>query len=106
MSSVMLFAGSAVAVASQMSGNAVLAARVEATADAVRTRRAIHDLDAVRDWTKTRYGAKSWSTSRPVAARIEATRQGLDIRCVVTNVGGTAWWLHECPYSPAARRRT
>jgi hypothetical protein len=33
------------------------------------------------------------------AARIEATRQGLDIRYVVTNIGGgTAWWLYECLY--------
>jgi hypothetical protein len=82
-----------------LSGNTVLAALVEAVADAVRTRRAIDDVDAVRDWTETRYGAKSWSGSRRVAARIEATRQGLDIRYVVTNIGGgTAWWLYECLY--------
>jgi hypothetical protein len=82
-----------------LSGNPVLAAQVEPTADAVRTRRAIGDLDAVRDWTETRYGAKSWSRPRRVAARIEATRQGLDIRYVVTNIGGgTAWWLYECLY--------
>ena len=65
----------------------------------MRTRRAIEDRDAVRDWTETRYGAKSWSGPRRVAARIEATRQGLDIRYVVTNIGGgTAWWLYECLY--------
>jgi hypothetical protein len=82
-----------------LSGNSVLATQVEATADTVRTRRAIGDLDAVRDWTETRYGAKSWSGPRRVAARIEATRQGLDIRYVVTNIGGgTAWWLYECLY--------
>jgi Transposase DDE domain group 1/Oxidoreductase molybdopterin binding domain len=82
-----------------LSGNAVLAAQVEVAADGVRTRRAIGDLDAVRDWTETRYGAKSWSGPRRVAARIEATRQGLDIRYVVTNIaGGTAWWLYECLY--------
>ena len=82
-----------------LAGNSVLAAQVEAAADAVRTRRAVGDLDAVRDWTETRYAAKSWSTSRRVAARIEATRQGLDIRYVVTNLGGgTAWWLYECLY--------
>ena len=90
-----------------LSGNTVLAALVEAVADAVRTRRAIDDVDAVRDWTETRYGAKSWSGSRRVAARIEATRQGLDIRYVVTNIGGgTAWWLYECLTAPAVRRRT
>src|SRR5437762_5077584 len=82
-----------------LSSNSVLATQVEATADTVRTRRAIGDLDAVRDWTETRYGAKSWSGPRRVAARIEATRQGLDIRYVVTNIGGgTAWWLYECLY--------
>jgi len=82
-----------------LSGNVVLAAQVETIADAVRTKRAVDDLDAVRDWTETRYAAKSWSTPRRVAARIEATRQGLDIRYVVTNIGGgTAWWLYECLY--------
>jgi len=82
-----------------LSGNAVLAAQVEAAADAVRTRRAIEDLDAVRAWTETRYAAGSWSRPRRVAARIEATRQGLDIRYVVTNLrGDTAWSLYECLY--------
>src|SRR4249919_891475 len=69
-----------------LSGNAVLAAQIEATADAVRTRRAINDRDAVRDWTETRYAAGSWSRLRRVAARIEATGQGLDTRYVVTNI--------------------
>ena len=82
-----------------LSGNAALAALVEARADAVRTTRALENLDAVRDWTEIRYAAKSWSTERRVAARIEATRQGLDIRYVVTNIGGgSAWWLYESLY--------
>jgi len=82
-----------------LSGNSVLANQVEVIADAVRTQRAVGNLDVVRDWTETRYGAKSWSGPRRVAARIEATRQGLDIRYVVTNIGGgTAWWLYECLY--------
>jgi hypothetical protein len=82
-----------------LSGNAVLAAQVEATADAVRTRRAINDRDAVRDWTETRYAAGSWSRLRRVAARIEDTRQVLDTRYVFNNIGGgTAWWLYECLY--------
>ena len=68
-----------------LSGNATLAALVEARADAVRTTRALENRDAVRDWTEVRYAAKSWSTERRVAARIEATRQGLDIRYGVTN---------------------
>jgi hypothetical protein len=30
---------------------------------------------------------------------MEATRPGLDIRYVVTNIGGGAeWWLYECLY--------
>src|SRR6185437_12312245 len=82
-----------------LSGNAVLDAQVETTADAVRTQRAVDNLDAVRDWTETHYAAKSWSRTRRVAARIEATRQGLDIRYVVTNIDcGSAWWLYESLY--------
>jgi hypothetical protein len=82
-----------------LSGNAVLAALVEDKADEVRTRRAVENLDVVRDWKEVRYGARSWSAQWRVAARIEATRQGLDIRYVVTNIGGgTAWWLYESLY--------
>lgn len=82
-----------------LSGNAVLAAQVEPAADAVRVKRAVGQLDAVRAWTETRYAAKSWSRPRRVAARIECTRLGLDIRYVVTNIeGGTAWWLYESLY--------
>ena len=82
-----------------LSGNAVLASLVEDKADEVRTKRAIENLDVVRDWKAVRYGAKSWPTQWRVAARIEATRQGLDIRYVITNIGGgTAWWLYECLY--------
>src|SRR5204863_1314770 len=48
---------------------------------------------------ETRYAAKSWSTPRRVAARIEATRRGLDIRYVVTNItGGSAEWLYDSLY--------
>ena len=52
----------------------------------MRTRRAIGDLDVVRDYTETLYAAQSWSRPRRVVARIEATRKGLDIRYVVTNI--------------------
>lgn len=82
-----------------LAGNDVLAAQVETTADAIRTRRAIDNLDAVRGYTETRYAAKSWSIRRRVAARIEATRKGLDIRYVVTNIsGGSAAWLYDGLY--------
>jgi len=53
----------------------------------------------VRRYTETRYGAKSWGCERRVAARIEATAQGLDIRYVVTNLqGGSAEWLYDTLY--------
>ena len=68
-----------------LSKNPVLDARVfERTKCASGVRSAI--LDAVRDYAGTRYAAKSWSQPRRVVARIEATRKGLDIRYVVTNV--------------------
>ncbi len=80
-------------------GNAVLRRLVEATADDVRVRRAEADAEIVRRYTETRYGAKSWDCERRVAARIEATTEGLDIRYVVTNLrGGSAEWLYDTLY--------
>src|SRR3954452_12826365 len=67
-------------------GNAVLARQVEAAADDVRVRRAEAAEPVLRRYTETRYGAKSWTRQRRVAARIEASTQGLDIRFVVTNL--------------------
>ena len=82
-----------------LSTNAVLAAQVFAKTDEVCVRRAIGDLDLVRDYTETRYGAKSWSHPRRVVARIEATRKGLDVRYVVTNITyGSAEWPHDSIY--------
>jgi hypothetical protein len=82
-----------------LSTNAVLAAQVFANTDEVCVRRAIANLDVVRDYTETRYGAKSWSHLRRVVARIEATRKGLDVRYVVTNITyGTAQWLYDNIY--------
>ena len=69
-----------------LSKNDTLDARVFAKADEVRTRRAIGNLDAVRDYAETRYAAKTWSRPRRVVARLEATRKGLDIRYVVTSI--------------------
>ena len=44
---------------------------------------------------RPRIGPGSWGTQRRVAARIEATRLGLDIRYVVTNIAtGRAEWLY------------
>jgi hypothetical protein len=85
--------------------------RAEAQAEAVRLRRADPQVgvvliqraeaqaEAVRRYTEVRYGAKSWKSERRVAARIEATRKGLDIRYVVTNLsGGSAEWLYDTMY--------
>src|SRR4029453_15565946 len=42
--------------------------------------------------------ARAWTKERRVAARIEATRLGLDIRFVVTSfTPGTPGWLYETP---------
>jgi len=80
-------------------GNAVLDRLVEPAADDVRVRRAEEQAAAVRRYTETRYGAKSWKCQRRVAARIEATTKGLDIRYVVTNLEiGTAAWLYDTLY--------
>jgi hypothetical protein len=76
-------------------GNDVLDRLVDPIADDVRVRRAEAQAAVVRRYTETRYGAKSWKCERRVAARIEATPKGLDIRYVVTNLpGGTAEWLY------------
>ena len=80
-------------------GNAVLDRLVEPAADDVRVRRAEEQAAVVRRYTETRYGAKSWKCQRRVAARIEATTKGLDIRYVVTNLDiGTPAWLYDTIY--------
>jgi Transposase DDE domain group 1 len=80
-------------------GNAVLDRLVEVAADDVRVRRAEGEAPVVRRYSETRYGAKSWRCLRRVAARIEATSQGLDIRYVVTSLTrGTAEWLYDSLY--------
>ena len=111
-----------------LSGNAVLDQMVEPMADDVRVRRAEAQavLEAMRRaeppvdaavlrhaeaqakaqrrHTEVCYGAKSWKTERRVAARIEATPKGLDIRYVVTNIaGGGAEWLYESLYCARAQ---
>ena len=72
---------------------------VEPIADDVWVRRAEAGAAAIRCYTETRYGAKSWHVDRRVAARIEATTQGLDIRYVVTSfTHGSADWLYDSLY--------
>ena len=73
--------------------------KVDETADAVRAERALADLDVVRGFAETRHKAGSWDKERRVAARIEATRLGLDIRFIVTNLrDGSAEQLYETLY--------
>ena len=80
-------------------GNAVLARLLEAAADDVRVRRAEAGAPVLRRYAETRYGARSWRCERRVAARIEATTLGLDIRCVVTSLAcGNAEWLYDALY--------
>ena len=80
-------------------GNAVLRALIEPVADETRVQRAVTDAAAVRRYTEVRYGARSWRCERRVAARIEATPKGLDVRYVVTNRrSGTAEWLYDTLY--------
>lgn len=80
-------------------GNAVLSRLPEQAADDVRTRRAEAGAPVPRRHTETRYGAKSWGCQRRVAARIEASTMGLDIRCVVTSLRcGSAEWLYDTIY--------
>ena len=88
-----------------LSTNTVLAAQVFTKTDEVCVRRAIANLDLVRDYTETRYAAKSWLHPRRVVARIEATRKGLDVRYVVTNITyGAAGWLYDSLYCARGSR--
>jgi hypothetical protein len=52
----------------------------------------------LRCFATLNYGAKSWKKERRIAARIEATQKGLDIRYVVTSLKGTAKHLYETIY--------
>jgi hypothetical protein len=73
-----------------LAGTRPLTAKVQDGADAVRTHRAVEDCEVVRGFAETTHQAGSWSCERRVIARLEATRLGLDIRFVVTNLIGTS----------------
>lgn len=78
-----------------LTGTKALAAKIENAADAIRVERAVGNREAVRGFAETTHAAKSWRCKRRVAARIEATRLGLDIRYVVTNIAtGTPEWIY------------
>ena len=82
-----------------LAGNRPLSAKVEEVADRIRTERALADAAVVRGFTETRHRAKSWNRERRAVARIEATRLGLDIRFVVTNLDyGSAEWIYDSLY--------
>ena len=82
-----------------LAGNSVLDVKVFPETDAICVKRACWNLDVLRDFTETVYRAKSWSRERRVVARIEATRRGLDIRYVVSNIArGSAEWLYASVY--------
>jgi hypothetical protein len=79
--------------------NKVLADQVFPKLDECCVRRALAQAEKLRDFTWTRYAAKSWSRARRVVARIEVTRKGADTRYVVTNIkGGRARYLYEKVY--------
>jgi hypothetical protein len=79
-------------------GNAVLKAMTQEAADALCVRRATGSAAKLRTFATLSYGAKSWNKQRRIAARIEATQKGLDIRYVVTSLKGTAKHLYEIIY--------
>lgn len=82
-----------------LAGNKVLKRLVDASADDIRTRRALEQKPVARGYVETRYEAKSWKAQRRVAARIEATALGLDIRFVVTNLAkGSAEHIYDVVY--------
>jgi len=79
--------------------NKVLAELVFPKLDECCVRRAQAQAEKIRDFTWTRYAAKSWSRARRVVARIEVTRKGADVRYIVTNIkGGRARYLYEKVY--------
>ncbi len=82
-----------------LAGSRPLSAKVEEVADRIRTERALEDAGVVRGFTETRHRAGSWTRERRAVARIKATRLGLDIRFVVTNIDyGSAEWIYDSLY--------
>jgi hypothetical protein len=81
--------------------NAVLRAdpNIVKVADACAVKRAINQDPALRNYAETRYAAKSWKCQRRVAARIEASTLGMDIRYVVTSLTkGSAEHIYDTLY--------
>ena len=81
--------------------NAALRAdpKIVAAADACAVKRAEDNQVVLRTYAETRYGAKSWKCQRRVAARIEASTLGMDIRYVVTSLAdGSAEHIYDTLY--------
>jgi hypothetical protein len=67
--------------------------------DDVRTERAIGDKTQERGYAETRQRAGYWNKEGCAVARVEASRLGLDIRFVVTNIDyGSAECLYDSLY--------
>jgi len=81
-----------------LAGNPVLLAKVAALAEDAAVRRAQGEAVKVRCFGAFRYAAKSWHALRQVAARLEASAQGVDTRFIVTNLAGAPRWLYESVY--------
>jgi len=80
-------------------GSRPLSKKVDETADVIRTERALSDKTVVRGYAQTQHKAKSWDRERRAVARIEATKLGLDIRFVVTNLNrGSPEWVYDSLY--------
>ena len=79
-------------------GNAVLQAMTQTLADGLAAKRARRSSAKLRSFATLSYAAKSWNKKRRIAARIEATQKGLDVRYVVTSLAGTAQHLYETVY--------
>jgi hypothetical protein len=74
-----------------VAGNDVLHTLAEPAANVVaaefmRKQKRKKPIDKVRAFDDFRYAAKSWTRPRRVIARIEASRNGLDVRYVATNI--------------------
>ena len=66
-------------------------------------RRALSGRDKVRRFFQAGYRAKSGSRERRIAARVEATSKGADIRFIVSNLPGPAKVLYEKIYCARGR---
>ena len=72
-------------------------------AEDAATRRALSKKEKVRRFHQAAYQAGSWSKSRKIIARAEATDMGSDVRFVVTNLPGAAKVLYDKVYCARGR---